>query len=388
MKLKAGVNFMPFIGYLLVCAGCGEQAQNQYTDSRDGQTYPYVVLKNGTKWMTQNMNFDAKHSAYGDGDELHQDGRFYSWEGLKKACPSGWYVPNKLEWQYFIEQYGCCNGSGEAENALIKDENIGKIDFSQKSDGSYRTKGFWTSSQDEPDKAWSYTFVEDDKGFYWYTASRNPINDARPLARCRCIERKKADANAMPFVSPSEKDPLKGLLTDLRDGQLYPYKVMQDGKKWMTKNLNYEMADAHCYDNNCAYGEELGRLYSWNAALQACPGGWHLPSEEEWIALAKAYGGGYRDFNTEQYIGDAALTFDALTEGGEEGFNPKYGGFRDVYDGNTEFKLMFKVAAYWSSSASTENRDQAWNFQFGNVTNFRRNDSSVRMGLSCRCVED
>ena len=30
-----------------------------------------------------------------------------------------------------------------------------------------------------------------------------------------------------------------------------------------------------------------GRLYDWEAALTACPAGWHLPSDEEWATLIK-----------------------------------------------------------------------------------------------------
>ena len=30
----------------------------------------------------------------------------------------------------------------------------------------------------------------------------------------------------------------------------------------------------------------MGRVYSWNAAQNACPEGWHLPSEEELKSMA------------------------------------------------------------------------------------------------------
>ncbi|HRD80598.1 MAG TPA: FISUMP domain-containing protein [Saprospiraceae bacterium] len=388
MNLRLQINFIIFLACAYALVGCDAPPKKIYTDSRDGQTYSYTVLENGTKWMTQNLNYDAQNSICGENDKSCKHGRFYSWEGLKEACPTGWHVPNHLEWKYFIEQYGCCDEDAKTKNVLITDANRSDVNTSNKPDGSFRMNTFWSSSQYEMNKVWSYIFVEDDKGFQWYARSQNPINDDIPLARCRCISREKGDVHLIPLITPDKKDSQKGIMTDLRDGRIYSYKVMKDGKKWMTKNLNFEMADSYCYDNNEVYGEEFGRLYSWKAALKACPKGWHLPSDEEWISLANSYGGGYRDFETEQYIGDATVTFNALMEGGEDGFNPNRGGFRDVYNGNIQFKQIFRVASYWSSSASTQNKDEAWNFQLGDVTSFRRNDSSILMGFSCRCVEN
>ncbi len=60
---------------------------------------------------------------------------------------------------------------------------------------------------------------------------------------------------------------------------------------WMTQNLNFEMAESKCKydsDSNC---QSFGRLYTWNTAINACPEGWHLPSDEEWYLLAYLYGG-------------------------------------------------------------------------------------------------
>jgi uncharacterized protein (TIGR02145 family) len=58
----------------------------------------------------------------------------------------------------------------------------------------------------------------------------------------------------------------------------------------MAENLNYDMPDSWCYDDdpeNCAV---YGRLYTWEAAKKACPECWHLPSEEEWVILERHLG--------------------------------------------------------------------------------------------------
>ena len=81
---------------------------------------------------------------------------------------------------------------------------------------------------------------------------------------------------------------IKGeVMTDPRDGQAYKIEKI-NGQTWLSENLRFETAESNCADDlpeNCA---EQGRMYSWNAAQNACPEGWHLPSEEEFKAMAGA----------------------------------------------------------------------------------------------------
>nr|NQU92740.1 hypothetical protein [Bacteroidota bacterium] len=72
--------------------------------------------------------------------------------------------------------------------------------------------------------------------------------------------------------------------TDPRDGQNYTT-VLIGEQCWMQKNLNYSTGNSWCYANNSAFCDLIGRLYSWDAAINACPAGWHLPSDTEWCIL-------------------------------------------------------------------------------------------------------
>ena len=78
--------------------------------------------------------------------------------------------------------------------------------------------------------------------------------------------------------------------TDPRDGK--KYKTVKIGSQiWMAENLNYEIAESYCYNNDTSNCKKYGRLYTRDAALKACPAGWHLPSMDEFKALIETVGG-------------------------------------------------------------------------------------------------
>ena len=76
-----------------------------------------------------------------------------------------------------------------------------------------------------------------------------------------------------------DDDDLIEIMIDPRDGKIYRTKKIRD-KVWMIDNLNYETVEfSICYDNNPINCNKYCRLYSFEAALQACPPGWTLPSQ-------------------------------------------------------------------------------------------------------------
>ncbi|MEP2023153.1 MAG: FISUMP domain-containing protein [Reichenbachiella sp.] len=123
---------------------------------------------------------------------------------------------------------------------------------------------------------------------------------------------------SLGIVSAQE---LTGVFYDPRDGQEYETVILEFeineatiSREWFTSNLNFEKEGSFCYKNYQEYCNAYGRLYAWSAAMDACPAGWHLSTQDEWDMLTTAYGG----------VKFAAAE---IKEGGESGLNIMMAGF-------------------------------------------------------------
>ena len=75
-----------------------------FTDPRDGQVYRIIKVE-GREWFAQNVNYEVPgHSwCYEDKDSYcARSGRLYDLEGARKACPEGWHLPTRKEWETMI----------------------------------------------------------------------------------------------------------------------------------------------------------------------------------------------------------------------------------------------------------------------------------------------
>ena len=114
--------------------------------------------------------------------------------------------------------------------------------------------------------------------------------------------------------------------------------VKLNNQIWMAENLNLE-TDEGCwiYEENSLYGEWFGRLYTRDAAMRACPKGWHLPSNEEWDEMIKS-------------LGDEKEAYHKLLESGDNAFNARFAGYRSN-DGI--FLSIERAADFWTSSEAS-----------------------------------
>lgn len=194
-------------------------------------------------------------------------------------------------------------------------------------------------------------------------------------------------------VAPSSTIPCTTEWTDPRDGATYCTTTI-GSQRWLAQNLRYVLNGSFV---NPQFDPNYGRLYTHAAALQACPPGWHLPTELEWqrleaslgLTLAEQMATGYRgndqgtqlkndkgwerDSSTVQ--GTNITGFRALPAGE---YNPSYGPY-----------LGYGVQTHFWSATPADTSGGIWvRVLHNNQTGIGRTYRSEQMGLACRCVED
>ena len=191
------------------------------------------------------------------------------------------------------------------------------------------------------------------------------------------------DDGSSSSVTQSE---VEGVLTDSRDGQVYKTVVI-GSQTWMAQNLNYETANSYCYSDSAEYCFKYGRLYTWDAAKTACPGGWHLPTKAEFETLFTTVGGqstagiklkstsGWNDIGGN---GTDDYSFSALPAGMKD---YKFGGY----------SMLNYSACSWSSTEY--NWADAYAASISKLTEVEEDDATLFStekdhGFSVRCVKD
>ncbi|MEA2042220.1 MAG: FISUMP domain-containing protein [Bacteroidota bacterium] len=172
-------------------------------------------------------------------------------------------------------------------------------------------------------------------------------------------------------------------IIDKRDNQ--EYRTIEIGSQiWMAENLNFDTGDGNCcYDSISDNCEIYGRLYTWTAAQNSCPQGWHLPSDDEWIQLEKSLGmpsseageTGYRGTNQGKQ-----LMKDGITH-----FNVIMAGTKSFYDGS--FSNLTVSTNFWTSSAFDESNAYNRYFKADKIKVGRGYDDKAN-SFSVRCIKD
>ncbi len=210
------------------------------------------------------------------------------------------------------------------------------------------------------------------------------------------------------------------------DGNVYNTVLMGD-QCWMKENLKTTHDAAgnditrYCFDNNSAYCELYGGLYTWatvmNGAVSSnnnpsgvqgiCPEGWHLPSEDEWSQLVDYVSTqGFPNSNAPNGAGNALKScrqvksplgghcnttvhprwFSDNTHHGfdEFSFSALPGGNRLT---NGSFYSLSSGGYWWSSTehSSTIALCRMISYSNGDVINYSGNKSN---SFSVRCLRD
>jgi uncharacterized protein (TIGR02145 family) len=152
------------------CSDDGEENgsiahKEQFIDERDGKKYASVAIGSQT-WMAENLNYEAEGSkCYGDSlgtDSLGTCaiyGRLYSWENASEACPQGWHLPSREEWDILMSYVQTDNGFSyyPLENTLSVAYMAGKY---------LKAKGTWESNSSVSEGEDKYGFAALPGGCY------------------------------------------------------------------------------------------------------------------------------------------------------------------------------------------------------------------------------
>ncbi len=160
----------------------------------------------------------------------------------------------------------------------------------------------------------------------------------------------------------------------------------------------YDIAEAKATYNYKHYGV----LYNWIAALDACPTGWHLPSDEEWQFMEDyLLGSGHNwdgSLDIEQ-VASSLATHNGWKISGTlgapgcpveykkniTGFSAQPCGFKD----ELEFTRINEDIFFWSATEKINYTQLVWYRHISySGTNVMRNSVHKGYGFSVRCIKD
>lgn len=192
------------------------------------------------------------------------------------------------------------------------------------------------------------------------------------------------------------------------DGNFYETQLMGNGQEWMKENLyttKYANGDPipnvqdagdwsnltsgawASYNNNPNNEIPMRKLYNWYAVSDprnACPAGWHVPTDEEWTSLTvylgglSFAGGKLKDTGTDYWL---SPNTGATNESGLT-FYP--GGTRT---GAGIFQEIYGTGMWWSSTPN--NSFSAWmRTCYYTANGAYRGTAGILEGASVRCIKD
>ena len=178
-------------------------------------------------------------------------------------------------------------------------------------------------------------------------------------------------------------------VTDPRDkvgeGDYYYIRIgeldwFRNNLAWTGEGLAFENADVTSYP--------LGRYYTWDEAMEACPEGWRLPTNEEWDFLGT---------DAAPLMCDAYLNSKRMWEywPGVERTNTYAlaiipSGFALPAITTPRYKRLYDYAAFWTATVSEEDPDMAA-YRYIHVTESEVRTTYAEKGslaLSVRCVRN
>ncbi len=142
------------------------------------------------------------------------------------------------------------------------------------------------------------------------------------------------------------------------------------------------------YGNNESNKDVYGALYNWHAvdAGNLCPGGWHVPTDAEWLVLINYLGGASPAGGRLKETGTSHWQAPNTGATNESGFTARPGGRR--LDTTGTFELIGNSGFWWA--ADKYDTSNAWYRRINSDEDrvFRVNQGGLKTGMSVRCIKD
>jgi len=208
--------------------------------------------------------------------------------------------------------------------------------------------------------------------------------------------------------------------TDSRDGRTYNT-VLIGNSCWMAQNLNignrinsYDsqtndgITEKYCYDDLESNCNIYGGLYEWGEMVQylngasdtsswnpvpntqvqgICPSGWHIPNDQEWIAMISLLGGSYSAGGKMKETGFTHWLSPNTGATNSSGFTALGGGQVLSWFGWSFFSGLKESSVIWSSTESDSTQGNCY-WLYNSDEGVYSNYDQKMNGNSVRCVID
>lgn len=364
-----------------------------------GADYAVVTIGEQT-WMAKSMvRQDIENFCYKDmlGNCNDRD-RFYKWKQAKDICPEGWQLPDSSEWQTLFDAVGGQENAGKVLKSIDGNGSNG-VEFNALLSGYMNSINqykeldnkacFWVADGDgtkivelqyENDKAYFVT-VQAGDAYSVRCIKRAGLLSSSSAKSSSSVQSSSSAKSSSSVVSSSSITASSSSVGKVKDRAGNEYPVVQIGEQyWMAENLNYKTENSYCYDDQESNCEIYGRLYTWDAAMTACPDGYRLPSQDD-ISILWDYANQMDGNSRPQDVLWVNGTWDARANN-KTGFSAYPGG-----RWNGSYGQWLMRAYFWTSTEVNDNKYAHY---------LMMDDLNATVGpswpknyrLSVRCVKD
>ena len=176
-------------------------------------------------------------------------------------------------------------------------------------------------------------------------------------------------------------------VTDVRDraGESEYFFTHIGELDWFRNNLAWTGAGI-AYENADVTSYPLGRYYTWEEAMKACPEGWRLPTDDEWASLGDDAG----PLLCEAYLNGTKMWeyWPDVTKSNTTRLALIPAGYALPALSTPTFNRLYEYAAFWTSTVSeTDSRLAAYRYIYVQDSEVRSTyGEKGSLALSVRCV--